>query len=158
MITRHPAGRGCWGGATVVLAIAGGLTATVLALGHAIVTQNDPAPATVAPVPAAQVVPATTTPDPATTTAQANSAPAAPRALVAVDPTTTQEITVANPPADPTTYPTDANGVRVAPPVETGNPPGTPGPQNGMDSNGNPVGPSPETHVGGQPAGQPPVG
>lgn len=156
METRHPAGRGCWGGATVILAIAGALTAGVLALAHTVATQDGPVPATVAPVPAAQIVPATTTPNLTTTTTQANSAPAAPRALVAVDPTTTQETTVATTP--PQDYPTDANGVRVAPSNPNANqPPAAPGPQNGMDPEGNPVGPSPESHAGGQPAGQPPV-
>ena len=132
MIERHPAGRSC---AVVLLAAAGILTAGVLALAHTVATQDGPVPATVAPVPAAQVVPATTTPDPTTTTTQTNSAPAAPRALVAVDPTTTQETTVA------TTPPTDANGVRIAPPPPNQPDEGKDPSQAGLDTDLNPVGP-----------------
>lgn len=159
MIERHPAGRGRWGGASaIVLLAAGVLTATGLALGHVFATDGT-TPAPSAPVPAAVVATVTTTPDPAPEAAQTTTAPVAPRALVADPTTTTEETTVANPPTEQTP-PTDANGVRVAPSNPNANQdPGKPGAENGVDANGNPVGPSPQVTPGGQvPQGQPPVG
>ena len=151
METRHPAGRGCWGGATAILLIAGVLTATAFGILHAVATDGPALPAST-PAGLVQQLPATTTAPPATTTAAANSAPAvAPRA-VAAEPTTTTEDTVAPQPSVNPTHETDANGVRVAPDPNSDpnkNVKPTPAPQNGLDPEGNPVVPQP-------PGGQPP--
>ena len=158
MIDRHPAGRSC----ALALLVAGVLTATGLTGLFAVASSGGPVPTVNAPLPAAVVATVTTTAAPTSTATQTTTAPAvAPH--VAVDPTTTQETTVANPPTNPPAGPppaTDVNGVRIAPSNPNANQdPGKPGAKNGVDANGNPVGPSPQVTPGGQvPQGQPPVG
>jgi hypothetical protein len=116
MIERHPAGRSC---ALALLAVAGVLTASGLAIGHAIATQNDPAQPATAPVAVVQTLAPTTTPAITTTPAATTTAPvAAPRAVVA-EPTATEETTVTNPPAGPTV---DDTGRRLPPPPSAGAP------------------------------------
>lgn len=153
MSTRHPAGRGCWGGATAILAIAGVLTASLLGILH-MVTSGDPAVPANAPAAVVQTLAPTTTPAVTTTPAATTTAPAAvPHALAAA----TEESPVVTSTPSPTgpdpQYIDLGSGVtqRVAPPNPTGQPPAPLGPENGWDPTGGPngggapVGPDPAT-------------
>lgn len=139
MSTRHPAGRG-WGGATAILLIAGVVTATGLAIGHAAFTQDSPAVPANAPAAVVQTLAPTTTATTTTATTTVappavTTAPVAPRALVA-DPTTPEDPTVTK--TDPE-YVDLGSGVtqRVEPPLKPPVPPAPLGAENGWDPTAN---------------------